>query len=174
MPSKTCWFPNAAKPLILCGSERSSCTPRCHRPSADVFLHSQSSSLALILHSNPQDSIQLLVCAPKKNKNKINQRRKKKQETTTTGGAPDIDNRDLGTLQGHQTVASDEGNGRSTGHRSSAALLVLFGFLDSWPGFYFPRFAQGGLATIHKRNEPNKTELFWILSSSGYQLELIV
>jgi hypothetical protein len=81
----------------------------------------------LILHSNPQDYIQLLVGAPKKNKKKNNQRRKKKQETTTTGDAPDIDNRDLGTLQGHQTVASDEGNGRSTRHRSSAASFFFVG-----------------------------------------------
>jgi hypothetical protein len=114
----------------------------------------------LILHSNPQDYIQLLVCAPKKNKNKNNQRRKKKQETTTTGGAPDIDNRDLGTLQGHQTVASDEGNGRSTRHRSSAALLFLFGSSILDQGLIFPDLLKGGLATIHERNEPNKTELF--------------
>jgi hypothetical protein len=77
-------------------------------------------------------------CAPKTNKNKNNQRRKKKQETTTTGGAPDIDNRDLGTLQGHQTVASDEGNGRSTRHRSSAASFFFVGSSILDQGFIFP------------------------------------
>jgi hypothetical protein len=90
----------------------------------------------LILHSNPQDYIKLLVL-PKRIKIKITKRRKKKQETTK-GGAPDIDNRDLGTSQGHQAVASDEGNGRSTRHRSSAASFFFVGSSILDQGFIFP------------------------------------
>jgi hypothetical protein len=94
---------------------------------------------------------------PKRIKIKITKDERKKQESTA-GGAPDIDNRDLGTLQSDQTVASEEGNGRSTRHRSSAALLFLFSSSILDQGFIFPdllkvdwRSSRRGMSQI-KRN----------------------
>jgi len=75
---ETCWSPNAAKPLILCGSERSSCTPRCHRTSADAFLHSQSSSLAWFCTRTRRITYNFLFVLPKRIKIKITKRRKNK------------------------------------------------------------------------------------------------
>jgi hypothetical protein len=94
---------------------------------------------------------------PKRIKIKIT-KDERKNKRLQTGGAPDIDNRDLGTLQGHQTVASDEGNGRSTRHRSSAASFFFVGSSILDQGFILPdllkvdwRPSRRGMSQI-KRN----------------------
>ncbi len=138
---ETCWFPNAAKPLILCGSERSSCTPRCHRTSADVFLHSQSSSLAWFCTRTRRITYNFLFVLPKRIKRKItkDERRNKRllqQEMHLTST--------IATL-GPCKATKPSPVTKEMADRPAIAPLPLrssSSVLDSWPGFYFPRFAQ--------------------------------